>query len=67
MTYLDENDTDNHPIREHSCFLPVDQSWELTPEEREVYKKISQQQVEEKENIYPPIDLYTAYHLLRKK
>ena len=40
MAYMNENDPDNHPIREYSYSLPVDQSGELTPEEREVYNKI---------------------------
>ena len=63
----------NHPIREHSYSLPADQSRkdvpssELTPEERKIHKKIIQQQLEgNKENIYQSIDLYTAYHLLKR-
>ena len=63
----------NHHIREHSYSQPAEQSREtvtsseLTPEEREVHKKVIQQQFEEnKENIYLFIDLYTAYQTLKK-
>ena len=45
----------------------IAQLGELAPEEREVYKTIFQQQLEEKEkeNVYPHIDLCAAYHSLR--
>ena len=67
MTYMKKSDL-RHPIRGHSYSVPVNQSRELTQEEREVYKKILQQQLENnKENIYQSTDLCTAYHLLRKK
>ena len=66
MTYMKESDL-RHLIRVHSYSVSVNQSRELTPEEREVYKKILQQQLENnKENIYQSLDLCTAYHLLKK-
>ena len=55
-------------IREHSYSLPVNQpSYELTSEERNIHQKIMKQQLRQnKENIYPKMDLYTAYHELRR-
>ena len=55
-------------IREHSYSLPVNQpSYELTSEERNIHPKIMKQQLREnKENIYLKMDLYTAYHELKR-
>ena len=64
---MKENDL-RHPIKGHSYSVPVNQLEELTPEEREVYNKIIQQQLENNtENIFQSLDLCTAYHFLRKK
>ena len=70
MSSTKQNDYVLNIIREHSYFLPEKEklsSSEVAQEEREVQKKIIQRQLENNnENIYPTIDLYTAYHALRR-
>ena len=65
MAYIKQSDQSdhalNHNIREHSYSLPADQSredvpsFELTPEAREIHKKIIQQQFAEKKTFINPL------------
>ena len=68
MSASEQNNHGQNIIREHSYSLPVNQpSYELTSEERNIHQKIMKQQLRQKQRKYlSKMDLYTAYHELRR-